>query len=404
MTTPSSAPDSPFRAWMGVAAITASLFVFVTTELMPVGLLTPVSASLSVTVGIAGMMVTLYGISAGVGVPFIVAWSRKVNRRALLATLLAILALGNLVTALAPDFALVMVARLITGFAHGVFWAIGVAMAMRLVSQSRASKAAAVVLSGMSIATVVGMPLGTLIENLTDWRTTFLIWSGLSLAVLLAVLVTVPSLPSHSAIPVREVFALPLRNGRLRMVMVTVALYVLGHFAAYTFIRPLMEQNAAVTPEWVTGLLIIFGLGGAIGNVIAGHTVNKNMRATFVVACTGLVASLLLILAIGTSTAGVAIAVVLWGLSFGAANLCQINMMLAAAPDTFEAAMSLNTMGYNIAIALGALLGGLFANSFGATGAVWFGVALTMAALLASFASHRDAPSAPAEDTMAYDR
>ena len=387
MTASSTAPRPLFRAWAGVAAITASLFVFVTTELMPVGLLTPVSAGLSVSVGLAGMMVTLYGVSAGVGVPFLVAWSRKVDRRTLLAALLVVMALGNLATAVSPNFALLLAARLVTGFAHGVFWAIGVAMAMRLVPGDKASKAAAVVLSGMSIATVAGMPLGTFVESLTDWRTTFLIWSGLSLVVLFAVVVTLPPLPSQSAIPVREVFALPLRNGRLRIVMTTVALYVLGHFGAYTFIRPFMEQNAGVTPVWVTGLLIVFGIGGAAGNFIAGHTVGKNLRGTFVVACTGLVASLLLVLLIGGHPVGLAVAVVLWGVSFGAANLCQINLMLAAAPDTFEAAMSLNTMGYNISIALGALLGGLFATGFGTTGAVWFGVASTLAALLTAAGS-----------------
>ncbi|KZB82553.1 MFS transporter [Amycolatopsis regifaucium] len=339
-------------------------------------------------------MVTLYGISAGVGVPFLVAWSRKVNRRALLATLLAIMAVGNLLTAVSPNFPIVLAARLVTGFAHGVFWAIGVAMAMRLVPDKKASKAAAVVLSGMSIATVVGMPLGTFIESLTDWRTTFLIWSGLSLAVLLAVVLTLPSLPSQSAIPVREVFALPIRNGRMRVVLTTVVLYVLGHFGAYTFIRPFMEQRAGASAAWVTGLLIVFGVGGAVGNFVAGHTVNRNMRATFVVACTGLVASLLLLLVLGGSPVGLVVAVVVWGVSFGAANLCQVNMMLAAAPDTFEAAMSLNTMGYNISIALGALLGGLFAGGFGPTGAVWFGVALTVTALLTAIGSHRDAAQA----------
>lgn len=401
MTTTSTEPRSLVRAWAGVAAITASLFVFVTTELMPVGLLTPVSAGLSVSVGLAGMMVTLYGISAGVGVPFLVAWSRTVNRRALLAALLVVMAAGNLVTAVSPDFAILLAARLVTGFAHGVFWAIGVAMAMRLVPGEKASKAAAVVLSGMSIATVVGVPLGTFIESRTDWRTTFLIWSGLSLLVLVAVVLTLPSLPSRSAIPVREVFALPLKNGRLRVVMTTVALYVLGHFAAYTFIRPFMEQNAGVSPAWVTGLLIVFGVGGAVGNFVAGHTVTAHLRATFIVACTGLVASLLLVLLIGAGPAGLAVAVVLWGVSFGAANLCQVNMMLAAAPDTFEAAMSLNTMGYNISIALGALLGGLFATGFGTTGAVWFGVALTVAALLTAFGSHRDSSGSdhPREET-----
>ncbi|MFD3743293.1 MFS transporter [Nocardia sp. NPDC058633] len=381
---------STFRAWLGVAAITASLFVFVTTELMPIGLLTPVSASLTVSVGFAGMMVTLYGISAGVGVPFIVAWTRRVNRRVLLCGILVILALGNLFTAISPDFGLVLAIRLIMGFAHGVFWAIGVSMAMRLVPEHQASKAAAVALSGMSVATVVGVPLGTLVESLTDWRMTFLIWSGLAALVFVAVAAAVPSLPSTNAVPVREVFQLPLENGRLRMVLFTVVLYVLGHFGAYTFIRPFMEQSAAVSSALITALLIVFGVGGAIGNFIAGNTVNRNMKTTFIVACAGLVGSLLLLLAVGDTAVGLGVAVVLWGVSFGAANLCQVNMMLAAAPDTFEAAMSLNTMGYNIAIALGALLGGLFANNFGVSAAVWLGIALTGAALLSALGSHRD--------------
>src|SRR3954451_8731336 len=102
MATQDERQNSTWRAWLGVAAITASLFVFLTTELMPVGLLTPVSTSLGISVGIAGLMVTLYGVSAGLGVPFIVAWTRRVNRRVLLSALLAVLTVGNLVTAISP--------------------------------------------------------------------------------------------------------------------------------------------------------------------------------------------------------------------------------------------------------------------------------------------------------------
>jgi predicted MFS family arabinose efflux permease len=338
-------PYSTARSWLGVAVLTASLFTFVTTELMPVGLLTPVSGSLGISVGVAGLMVTLYGVSAGLGVPFIVAWTRRMNRRVLLSGLLAILALGNLVTAISPNYPLVLTARLVMGFANGVFWAIGVSMAMRLVPERHASRAAAVALSGISLATVVGMPLGTYLENLTDWRTTFVLWSGLSALVFLAVAVVIPSLPSQNAVPVREVFKLPLKNVRLRVVMITVVLYVLGHFGAYTFVRPWLEQNSSVTAGTVVVLLIIYGLGGAAGNVIASHTVTKNLRGTFIVACAGIVVSLLLLFTLGHTLVSSIICLTLWGASFGAANLCQINMMLAAAPDTFEAAMSMNTLG-----------------------------------------------------------
>ncbi|MBF8186623.1 MFS transporter [Nonomuraea sp. K274] len=397
MATHGEHPHSTLRSWLGVSAITASLFVFLTTELMPVGLLTPISTSLRISVGIAGLMVTLYGVSAGLGVPFIVAWTRRVNRRVLLSALLAILTLGNVITAISPNYPLVLTTRLLMGFASGTFWGIGVAMSMRLVPQRHASRAAAIVMSGISVASVVGIPLGTIVEDLTDWRTTFLIWAGLSALVFLAVVTVIPSLPSANAVSVREVFGLPLKNVQLRLVLFTVVLFVLGHFGAYTFVRPYLEGNSFATPLFITVLLMVYGAGGAAGNVVAGHTVNKNLRGSFIVGCAGLVLSLLLLLTIAHGQVGSVVSLILWGLSFGAVQLCQVNMTQTAAPDTFEAAMSLNTMAYNTSIALGALFGGLFVDHLGVTSVVWFGVALTAASLLLTL-STRQRTSRPVPD------
>ncbi|MEV4472372.1 MFS transporter [Nonomuraea sp. NPDC049504] len=374
--------ESAVRPWLGVAAITASLFVFLTTELMPVGLLTPISAGLDISVGAAGLMVTLMGVSAGLGVPFIVAWTRRVNRRVLLATLLAVLTLGNLITAVSPSYPLVLGTRLVMGFASGVFWGIGVAMAMRLVPERHASRAASVVMSGISIGAVAGIPLGTTLESLTDWRTTFLIWSGLSALVFVAVAVLVPSLPSANAVSVREVFLLPLRNGPLRLVLTAVVLFVLGHFGAYTFVRPFLEEHAGATPLFVTITLMAYGAGGAIGNLVAGPVVARNARGGFLAGSAGLVASLLALLFLGQSAAGAVVTLVVWGVAFGVVQLSQVTMTQAAAPETFEAAMSLNTMAYNTSIALGALVGGVFADRLGVSSVVWFGIGLTAAALL----------------------
>ncbi|WP_344655297.1 MFS transporter [Catenulispora subtropica] len=380
-----------------MAAITASLFTFVTTEMMPVGLLTPMSSSLHVAVGVAGLMVTLYGVSAGLGVPFLIAWTRHVNRRLLLSALLAVLAVGNLVTAAAPDFAVIMAIRLLMGFANGAFWAIGVSMAMRLVPGRHANRAASVALSGVSIATVAGIPLGTFLASVSSWRTTFLIWSGLSAVVFAAVAVTVPSLPSDSAVPAREVFALPRENARLRLVMATVVLYVLGHFCAYTFVRPFLEKSSSASAAFITGLLVVYGVGGAIGNFLAGYTVTKSVKGSYLAARAGLVLSLLVLLAAGHSRVGAIVALTLWGVCFGAANLCQINLVLAAAPDRFEAAMAINTLGYNLSIALGALVGGVFADAAGVTSAVWFGAGLAALSVVVTGVVRRKEPAAGAE-------
>ena len=380
---------STTRSWLGVAAITASLFVFLTTELMPVGLLTPLSTSLGVPVGVAGLMVTLYGVSAGLGVPFIVAWSRRVNRRLLLSVLLSVLTVGNLVTAIAPNFPLMLATRLCMGFASGVFWAIGVSMAMRLVAERDASKAAAVVMSGISVAAVVGIPLGIFLESRTDWRATFLIWSGLSLLVLVAVVAAIPSLPSDNAVPVRAVFALPVSNARLRVVMLMVMLFVLGHFGAYTFVRPFLEGESSASPAFITAVLMAYGAAGAAGNFIGGRVVSWNSRAGFMAGCAGAAAALLLLLTVGQWPVGQVVALVLWGTSFGVVQLCQVNLTQAAAPETFEAAMSLNTMAYNTSIALGALFGGLFADHAGVNSVIYFGITLIAASLLLTLVTGR---------------
>ncbi|MFG3333433.1 MFS transporter [Streptomyces tendae] len=394
---------SPVKGWLGVAAITASLFVFLTTELMPVGLLTPLSEDLDISVGVAGLMVTAQGVAAGLGVPFIVAWTRRVDRRPLLTTLLAVLAVGNVITAVSPNYALILGTRLGMGFASGVFWAIGVSMAMRIVPERHANRAAAVVMSGIAIATVVGIPLGTVIEAQTDWRTTFGIWAGLSVLVFIAVAALVPSMPSQNAVSVREVFRLPVRNGQLRTVLVMVVFFVLGHFGAYTFVRPYLEDTADASSGFITTVLIIFGVGGAVGNFIAGHTVNKSLRGTFVTGLVGLLAALLLLRFVGNGELGALVALVLWGLSFGAVQLSQINMTLASAPDTFEAAMSLNTMAYNTCIALGALFGGLLVDHVGVTSVLWFGVTLAAASLLLRLVTGRgrQAPADAREDDLA---
>ncbi|MFI9599395.1 MFS transporter [Streptomyces sp. NPDC052043] len=394
---------SSLKGWLGVAAITASLFVFLTTELMPVGLLTPLSESLDISVGVAGLMVTAQGVAAGLGVPFIVAWTRRVNRRPLLTTLLAVLALGNLITAISPNYPLILGTRLCMGFASGVFWAIGVSMAMRIVPERHANRAAAVVMSGISIATVVGIPLGTIIEAQTDWRTTFGIWAGLSVLVFVAVAALIPSMPSQNAVSVREVFNLPVKNGQLRTVLFIVVFFVLGHFVAYTFVRPYLEDTANASSAFITTVLIIFGIGGAVGNFIAGHTVNKSLRGTFVIGLVGLLVALLLLRTVGNGELGAVIALVLWGLSFGAVQLSQINMTLAAAPETFEAAMSLNTMAYNTCIALGALFGGLFIDHVGVTSVIWFGVVLAAASLLLRLGTGwgKKTPDSVSEDDLA---
>ncbi|MGW8669812.1 MFS transporter [Streptomyces niveus] len=197
-----------------------------------------------------------------------------------------------------------------------------------------------------------------------------------------------------NAVSVREVFELPVRNVPLRLVLVMVVFFVLGHFGAYTFVRPYLEEVTSATVGFITVVLIVFGTGGAIGNFIGGQTVNKSLRGSFIVGGLIMIAALVMLLTIGTYDFGVIAAMILWGLAFGVVQLSQINMTLSAAPETFEAAMSLNTMAYNTCIALGALIGGLFADHVGVTSVVWFGIVLVaLAVILRASTGRRTTPA-----------
>lgn len=191
----------------------------------------------------------------------------------------------------------------------------------------------------------------------------------------------------------REVFGLPVRNVPLRLVLVMVVFFVLGHFGAYTFVRPYLEDSTSATVGFVTLVLVVFGVGGAIGNFVGGRTVERSPRGSFVGGGLLLVAALVMLLTVGANDTGVIAAMVLWGIAFGVVQLSQITMTLAAAPETFEAAMSLNTMAYNTCIALGALIGGLFADHTGVAGVLRFGIVLvSLAVLLRAATGRRPAP------------
>lgn len=370
------------RGWLGVGVITLSLFAFVTTELMPVGVLTPVSAGLGITTGLAGLMVTCFGLAAGLGAPVLMSWTSRIDRRHLLSVLLIILVIGNVGTALAPHFGVVLAARLGTGFANGLFWAIGVGTAIRLVPDGHAARATALTLSGISIATVAGIPLGTLLESLTDWRTTFLIWAAVALVASVAAMAVLPAMPSGSATTVREVLRLPADNLPLRNIVVTMVLYVLGHFTIYTYLRPWLEDTSSASPPTVVVLLVVYGVAGAVGNFLAGHLSRGRPRRVYALACSGVVSALLLLALTDASALAAGLVLILWGVSFGAANLCQVNLVLAAAPGAFEAAMSINTLAYNTSIALGALLGGLVVDDLGLSAALATAIALCALSLM----------------------
>ncbi|MFB8274261.1 MFS transporter [Nocardia colli] len=376
-----AASDSALRGWLGVGAVTGATFTVVTSEMLPVGLLTPISGALRVSEGAAGLSLTATGLVAAVSAPLITGALGRTDRRLVLCVLLAVLTLGNVGAAWSPNFAVMMAARVLVGIGIGGVWAIAASLAARLVPAESIGSATALVYSGVAVASVIGVPAGTYIGALAGWRAAFLVIAALAVVVLIAIAVLLPRLTAAQSVPLREALGLT-REPQLRTALLVVAFLVTGHFAAYTYIRPLLEKVTGIGASAIGTLLLVYGIAGVIGNFSSGAAGVGNPRRMLMTITVPLAVTVLLIPVLGGSLWLAVALMVAWGLSYGGVSVTTQNWAFAAAPHAREAASSLNACVFNAAIALGALAGGRMADAFGVTSAMWLGGALVIAALL----------------------
>ncbi len=250
-------------------SVAVGIFAVVTTELLPVGLLTSIGSTLHVSDGTAGLAMTLPGLVAAVAAPLLAVVLGTLDRKRVLIALMALLAGANLVSALATSFPVLLAARVLVGLSIGGVWAIAAGLAVRLVSARSVAAATSVIFSGIAVASVLGVPVGTLIGDLATWRAAFRVMSALALAVLVAMTVLLPPLPAARSVRPRELPAL-LRDPTLRIGLVATALLVTGHFAAYTYVRPVLEEISCVGSVLISTLLLVYGVAGIAGNFLAG--------------------------------------------------------------------------------------------------------------------------------------
>ncbi|MEU5439053.1 MFS transporter [Streptomyces sp. NPDC020719] len=379
------APLSPARSRAAVLVVAATTFGVVTTEMLPVGLLSPLGDALGVSEGTAGLAVTLPGVVAALTAPLLPALAGRADRRTLLVALVLLLAAADLVSALAPGFGVLLGARLVVGVCIGGVWALAAGLAHRLVRAEAVGRATAVVFSGIAVASVVGVPAGALIGELAGWRWGFAAVGLLALAVAALLAVLLPPLPAERAVRPAQLRAL-LRLRPVRVGLALVLLLVTGHFAAYTYVRPVLERVDGISPDAVSGLLLLYGVAGVAGNFLAGATPAR--RALPVISA--LLATVLALLALARGSAGLSIALLaVWGLAYGGVSVTTQTWLQAAAPRSPEAASSLLVGVFNAAIALGAAVGGAVVNGTGETGVLAVGAGLAGAALLVTTRSPR---------------
>jgi predicted MFS family arabinose efflux permease len=375
-------PSSSLRSWLAVVAVAIGAFAFVTTEFLPVGLLPRVAKELDVLPGTAGLMVTVPGVIAAVSAPGLVLVAGLMDRRRVFLLLTALLLASNLISAFAPDFSVMLLGRALLGAALGGFWTLATAASGRLVAPKDSPRAMATILTGVTCATVIGVPLGTFIASFASWRTSFLATGVLVAIALVAQFFLVPSLPSAAALRFGDLVTL-LRRPHPRRSMLMVALVFGAHFSSYTYITSFLLRNANLGMGGITWLLLGFGVIGFFSNFLVSATVVRSLKMSVAAMVSLLMFALLSLPLLQHSQTGVASVVLAWGIAFGALPLCFSVWIQRATPDLPEAGSALFVSIIQVAIAAGSFVGGVVVDRVGIPADFLLGSALALLGLAA---------------------
>ncbi|WP_437115068.1 MFS transporter [Streptomyces flaveolus] len=359
---PESPPRSTVTGWLAVVAVMLGTFSIVTTEILPIGLLTKIGAGFTISDGMAGLMMTMPGFLAAIAAPVVTVVTARIDRRLMLCVFMVLLAAANFLAAAAPDYWLVLVSRVIVGIVIGGFWSIGASLAERLVPAASVGRATAVIFSAVPLGSVLGVPAGTLIGDLAGWRTAFIAMGGFTVAVLIMLLIVTSPLPPHQTTRLRVLRGM-LNSVSTRCALLLTVLVVLAHFGTYTYVTPFLEQVTDVSSGLITVFLLIYGAAGILGNFLGGSLVTRHPRATFGIAAGMIAAATSLLPVLGHGTVGALALLVVWGVAYGAVPVCSQTWFTKASPDTPEAASVMFTASFQATISLGALTGGLVVDA-----------------------------------------
>ncbi|WP_339818994.1 MFS transporter [uncultured Paracoccus sp.] len=372
----------PLALW----ALTISAFAVGTTEFVIVGLLPTIAESLGVSLPSAGLLVSLYALGVTIGAPVLTALTGRLPRKTLLLALMALFIAGNVFAAVAPGYGSLIVARFLTGLAHGVFFAIASTIASGLVSRERESSAIAMVFLGLTVALVTGVPLGTWIGQSFGWQATFLGVVLLGVIGLIASAVLVPSDQPQSASPGLRAQARVLTSPRLLLVYLITALGYGGNFIAFTYLAPMLTDVTGLSAGAVSLVILLYGASVAVGNILGGRLAD---RMGPVPALTVIFAGLAVLLAaFGLALphpVAAAAVVALWG-GFAFANVPPLQAYVVqiarqVSRDAVDVASGLNIGAFNLGIALGAAVGGVVVDHMGLIAAPFVGALIVAASI-----------------------
>ncbi|HDZ0669512.1 TPA: MFS transporter [Klebsiella pneumoniae] len=311
---------------LALFALTIGAFAIGTTEFVIVGLVPTIAQQLSISLPSAGLLVSIYALGVAIGAPVLTALTGRMPRKQLLLALMVLFTAGNVLAWQAPGYETLILARLLTGLAHGVFFSIGSTIATSLVAKEKAASAIAIMFGGLTVALVTGVPFGTFIGQHFGWRETFLAVSILGVIALISSLILVPNnIPGRASASLRDQIKV-LTHPRLLMIYAITALGYGGVFTAFTFLAPMMQELAGFSPSAVSWILLGYGVSVAIGNVWGGKLADKH--------------------------------------------------------GAVDVASGLNIAAFNVGIALGSIVGGQTVERYGLAQTPWIGAMIVLVALL----------------------
>ncbi|MCR1838345.1 sugar transporter [Pasteurella caecimuris] len=347
-----------------VIIMACAAFIFNTTEFVPVALLTDIAQSFDMQTAESGLMMTVYAWTVLVmSLPAMLA-TRKIERKSLLIKLFVIFIIGHILSVIAWDFWVLLIARMCIALSHAIFWSITASLVMRIAPKNKKTQALGMLAMGSSLATILGLPLGRLIGQLVGWRVTFGIIAVLALVAMFLIIQLLPRLPSKNT---GSLASLPVLAKRPLLIglYITTALIISAHFTAYTYIEPFMIQIGQLAPNLTTMILLVFGLSGISASLLFNRLYRFNPKK-FVLSAMGLfIVSLTLLLGSTLYTATIFTLAFLWGIGISCIGLALQMHVLKLAPDATDVATAIYSGIFNAGIGAGALLGSQIMNYVG---------------------------------------
>lgn len=356
---------APRLPWLGLGVLSAGVFLSITIEMLPTGLLPAMSEGLGVAEPLVGLLVSVFAFAVVVTSTPLTALTSRMPRHGLLVAVLAVLGLTTLASAFVPEYWMLVALRVLGGVAHGLFWALVAAYSARLVTEQQIGRAVSITLGGGTLALVAGVPATTVLGQAIGWRPVFAIVGALALAGGLLVWRFLPPVRGARAATVARFRRGDVALGPVLLVCAVTAVTMLGQYAVFTYVAPLITQVVGLDVGAVGPLLFVYGVAGAVGLALAGSRLAARPAWALVVAMAFVAASLVVLgLAPGAWPSIVALAA--WGVAFGAIPpLLQTRLLQAAPAAHRDAASALYTTAFNIGIGGGALLGAVLFDRLG---------------------------------------